>query len=43
MENKLTWSLIIVNVLVFELIFSMPEAMMDSAFEVYAWATLPEG
>ena len=33
MDNKLTWSLIIVNVLVFELIFSVPEAMMDKAFE----------
>jgi membrane associated rhomboid family serine protease len=33
MDNKLTWSLIIVNVLVFELIFSMPEAMLDMAFE----------
>ena len=33
MDSKLTWSLIIVNVLVFELMFSMPEAMLDSAFE----------
>lgn len=33
MDNKLTWSLIIVNVLVFELMFSMPEAMLESAFE----------
>lgn len=50
MDSKLTWSLIIVNVLVFELMFSMPEAMLDSAlealyfssshiFEVWRWFT----
>jgi membrane associated rhomboid family serine protease len=33
MENKLTWSLIIINILVFELVFSMPESMFNLAFD----------
>jgi membrane associated rhomboid family serine protease len=35
MDNKLTWSLIILNVVVFEIVFSMPEAMLKSAFELF--------
>jgi membrane associated rhomboid family serine protease len=34
MEHKLTWSLIIINVMVFELIFSMPEPLFNLTFEM---------
>ena len=32
MKYRLTWSFIIINVIVFEIIFSMPEQLMNSAF-----------
>jgi len=38
MENKLTWSLIIINVLIFELIFSMPGAMFNQAFDMLSFS-----
>ncbi len=37
MDNRLTWSLIAANVLVFELIFSMPEAMFNQAFDLLSF------
>jgi membrane associated rhomboid family serine protease len=38
MKNKLTWSFIIVNVLAFELIFSMPKELFDQAFALLSFS-----
>jgi hypothetical protein len=42
--GKITWTLIFLNVLVFEIIFSMPEALLRHAFDMLAFSTphLPE-
>ena len=33
MEHKITWSLIIINIVVFELVFSMPGSLLDQTFD----------
>ncbi|MBN2330442.1 MAG: rhomboid family intramembrane serine protease [Candidatus Aenigmarchaeota archaeon] len=38
-KSKLTWAMILVNVLVFELIFSMPESMLEQAFEILSFSS----
>lgn len=37
--GRLSWYLIIINIIVFELIFSMPEPMMEGAIEVLAFSS----
>jgi len=39
MKHKLTWAMIIVNVIVFEIIFSMPDKMLESTFGMldFSW------
>ncbi len=36
--GRLTWTLIILNIIVFELIFSMPEGMMKQTFDLLAFS-----
>ncbi len=42
--GKLTWIMIILNVIIFELVFSMPENLMKTTFEMFAFSSpcLPE-
>lgn len=37
--GRLTWVLIILNLIVFELVFSMPEALMKSVFDLFAFSS----
>ncbi|NIO22841.1 MAG: rhomboid family intramembrane serine protease [Candidatus Aenigmarchaeota archaeon] len=37
--GRLTWILIILNVVIFELVFSMPESLMDTAFNLLAFSS----
>lgn len=37
--GRLTWALIILNVIVFELVFSMPEALLKQTFDLFAFSS----
>ncbi len=37
--GRLTWALIILNVIVFELVFSMPEALLKGTFDLFAFSS----
>jgi len=37
--GRLTWTLILLNVIVFELVFSMPENLMKTTFDMFAFST----
>jgi membrane associated rhomboid family serine protease len=37
--GKLTWALILTNVIVFELVFSMPEALLKQTFDLFAFSS----
>ncbi|MCK4531742.1 MAG: rhomboid family intramembrane serine protease [Candidatus Aenigmarchaeota archaeon] len=37
--GRLTWALIILNVIVFELVFSMPEALLKQMFDLFAFSS----